>query len=68
MTVSSPRGEITGLGVYVRAPCRGALAIIANPPVYGHIHCAEKLGIPLHMVFTMPWSYTKVPLHNLPLP
>lgn len=27
-------------------------AIIANPPSYGHIHCAEKLGIPLHMIFT----------------
>lgn len=27
-------------------------AIIANPPSYGHIHCAEKLSIPLHMVFT----------------
>jgi len=33
-------------------------AIIANPPSFGHIHCAEKLGIPLHMVFTMPWSAT----------
>lgn len=27
-------------------------AIIANPPSYGHLHCAEKLGIPLHMMFT----------------
>jgi sterol 3beta-glucosyltransferase len=26
--------------------------IIANPPSYDHIHCAEKLGIPLHMMFT----------------
>ncbi|KAH7407275.1 hypothetical protein BKA64DRAFT_666200 [Cadophora sp. MPI-SDFR-AT-0126] len=34
-------------------------AIIANPPSYGHIHCAEKLGIPLHMMFTMPWSPTQ---------
>lgn len=33
-------------------------AIIANPPSMAHIHCAEKLGIPLHMVFTMPWSPT----------
>ncbi|KAJ3037692.1 hypothetical protein HDV00_001414 [Rhizophlyctis rosea] len=32
--------------------------IIANPPSFGHIHCAEKLGIPLHMSFTMPWSPT----------
>ncbi|KNB06496.1 hypothetical protein FOXG_07189 [Fusarium oxysporum f. sp. lycopersici 4287] len=34
-------------------------AIIANPPSMAHIHCAEKLGIPLHMVFTMPWSPTE---------
>lgn len=27
-------------------------AIIANPPCFAHIHCAEKLGIPLHIVFT----------------
>ena len=35
-------------------------AIISNPPTYGHIHCAEKLGVPLQMFFTMPWSPTKV--------
>ncbi len=33
-------------------------AIVANPPSYGHIHCAEALHIPLHMIFTMPWSAT----------
>lgn len=27
-------------------------AIIANPPSFAHIHLAEKLGIPLHMMFT----------------
>lgn len=27
-------------------------AIIANPPSFAHIHCAEKLGLPLHLVFT----------------
>jgi hypothetical protein len=32
--------------------------IIANPPSYGHIHCAEALHVPLHMIFTMPWSAT----------
>ncbi len=26
--------------------------IIANPPSFAHIHCAEKLGIPLHIMFT----------------
>jgi hypothetical protein len=35
-----------------------AEAIIANPPSYGHIHCAQKLQIPLHMMFTMPWTPT----------
>jgi len=33
-------------------------AIVANPPSYGHIHCAEALHIPLHIIFTMPWSAT----------
>lgn len=27
-------------------------AIIANPPSFAHIHCAEKLGIPLTIMFT----------------
>lgn len=27
-------------------------AIIANPPSFAHIHIAEKLGLPLHMMFT----------------
>lgn len=27
-------------------------AIIANPPSFAHVNCAEKLGIPLHMMFT----------------
>lgn len=26
--------------------------IISNPASFAHIHCAEKLGIPLHLVFT----------------
>ncbi|KAM6537153.1 hypothetical protein FALCPG4_003099 [Fusarium falciforme] len=33
-------------------------AIIANPPSFAHIHIAERLGIPLHLMFTMPWSPT----------
>jgi sterol 3beta-glucosyltransferase len=40
-------------------------AIIANPPSMAHIHCAQKLNIPLHMVFTMPWSPTKQFHHPL---
>jgi UDP:flavonoid glycosyltransferase YjiC (YdhE family) len=40
------------------APAFQADAIVANPPSSGHIHCAEALHIPLHMIFTMPWSPT----------
>ena len=29
-----------------------ANAIIGNPPSFAHIHCAQKLGIPLHLMFT----------------
>ncbi|KAL2215143.1 putative UDP-glucose,sterol transferase [Thermoascus aurantiacus ATCC 26904] len=44
-------------------------AIIANPPSYAHIHCAERLSVPLHIMFTMPWSSTRYfahPLANIP--
>ncbi|KAI5921686.1 hypothetical protein F4810DRAFT_677383 [Camillea tinctor] len=43
-------------------------AIIANPPSFAHIHCAQALGIPLHLMFTMPWTSTRMfshPLANL---
>ncbi|XP_030540725.1 sterol 3-beta-glucosyltransferase UGT80A2-like [Rhodamnia argentea] len=40
-------------------------AIIANPPAYGHTHVAEKLNLPLHVVFTMPWTPTSEFPHPL---
>lgn len=40
-------------------------AIIANPPSFAHVHCAQALGIPLHLMFTMPWSNTKEFCHPL---
>lgn len=43
-------------------------AIIANPPSFAHVHCAQALGIPIHIMFTMPWTGTKAfphPLANL---
>ena len=40
-------------------------AIIANPPSFAHLHCAERLGVPLHMMFTMPWSPTESFPHPL---
>lgn len=43
-------------------------AIIANPPSFAHVHCAQALSIPVHLMFTMPWTSTKAfphPLANL---
>ena len=40
-------------------------AIIANPPSFAHYHCAERLGIPLHMVFTFPYTPTEAFPHPL---
>ncbi|KAJ6026609.1 uncharacterized protein N7446_004791 [Penicillium canescens] len=45
-----------------------ANAIIANPPSFAHVHCAQALGIPIHLIFTMPWTATRAfphPLANL---
>ncbi|KAJ7489443.1 putative sterol glucosyltransferase, partial [Mycena latifolia] len=42
-----------------------AEAIIANPPSFAHIHCAQALGIPVHLMFTMPWSSTRAFPHPL---
>ncbi|CAG8174951.1 unnamed protein product [Penicillium nalgiovense] len=49
---------------YRRRPF-AADAIIANPPCLAHIHCAQRLGIPLHIMFTMPWSPTQSFPHPL---
>ncbi|KAF1787273.1 Glycosyltransferase family 28, N-terminal domain [Phytophthora cactorum] len=46
-----------------------AQAIISNPVTYGHIHVAEKLGVPLHIMFPQPWVPTVAfphPMSNLP--
>ncbi|KAG6578217.1 Sterol 3-beta-glucosyltransferase [Phytophthora cinnamomi] len=46
-----------------------AQAIIANPVSYGHIHVAERLGVPLHIMFPQPWVPTRAfphPLANMP--
>ncbi|KAF9262252.1 glycosyltransferase family 1 protein [Marasmius fiardii PR-910] len=47
---------------YLPCPSTGrafaADAIISNPPAFSHVHCAEALGIPLQLTFTMPWTPT----------
>ena len=40
-------------------------AIISNPPTYASLHIAERLAIPLHFMFTMPWSPTTAFPHPL---
>ncbi|PPQ82369.1 hypothetical protein CVT25_008330 [Psilocybe cyanescens] len=40
-------------------------AIISNPPTFAHVHCAEALGIPLLLSFTMPWTPTTAFPHPL---
>ncbi|KAJ7100284.1 sterol glucosyltransferase [Mycena belliarum] len=42
-----------------------AEAIIANPPSFAHVHCAQALGIPVHLMFTMPWNATRAFPHPL---
>ncbi|TID16773.1 glycosyltransferase family 1 protein [Venturia nashicola] len=39
--------------------------IIANPPSFAHVHIAERLGIPLHMMFTFPYTPTTKFSHPL---
>ncbi|KAG2521380.1 hypothetical protein JM16_005895 [Phytophthora kernoviae] len=65
--VSAPDPNGGGVGV-PGAPFR-AQAIISNPVTYGHIHVAEKLGVPLHVMFPQPWVPTVVfphPMSKLP--
>jgi sterol 3beta-glucosyltransferase len=42
-----------------------AEAIIANPPSFAHMHCAQAMGIPVHLMFTMPWTATRAFPHPL---
>jgi hypothetical protein len=40
-------------------------AIIANPPSFAHFQLRCKLGVPLHLVFTLPYTPTQSFLHPL---
>ncbi|CAG7921989.1 unnamed protein product [Penicillium olsonii] len=40
-------------------------AIIANPPSFAHVHCAQVLGVSVHLMFTMPWTSTREFPHPL---
>ena len=36
-------------------------AVIGNPVAYTVEHCAEALGVPAQILFTMPWSCFSIP-------
>ncbi|KAJ5969658.1 hypothetical protein N7501_005906 [Penicillium viridicatum] len=40
-------------------------AIIATPLAHAHIHCAEQLSIPLHIMSNTPWTPTRRFVHPL---
>jgi hypothetical protein len=59
-TAGSGTAASTGIG----APFI-AQTIISNPVTFAHVHCAQKLRVPLHIMFTMPWTPTKSFPHPL---
>ncbi|KAI3194812.1 hypothetical protein CBS147311_8411 [Penicillium roqueforti] len=40
-------------------------AIIATPLAHAHVHCAERLSIPLHIMSNSPWTPTRRFVHPL---
>ncbi|RYP91583.1 hypothetical protein DL770_002297 [Monosporascus sp. CRB-9-2] len=58
-------GDTRNLKMMGEKPPFVADAIIANPPSFAHIHCAEALGIPLHLMFTFPYTPTQAFPHPL---
>ncbi|TDH66078.1 hypothetical protein CCR75_005217 [Bremia lactucae] len=61
--VTAPDPE--GGGLNIKGPVFRAQAIISNPVTYGHIHVAERLGVPLHIMFPQPWVPTTAFPHPL---
>ncbi|KIX97250.1 uncharacterized protein Z520_06702 [Fonsecaea multimorphosa CBS 102226] len=57
--------DVANLEMMRSKPPFVADAIIANPPSFAHYHCAEKLSVPLHLVFTFPYSPTQAFPHPL---
>mmetsp|Transcript_64062 Transcript_64062/g.169726 ORF Transcript_64062/g.169726 Transcript_64062/m.169726 type:complete len:1379 (-) Transcript_64062:88-4224(-) len=42
-----------------------AQALIASPLAFSHVHIAERLGVPCHLAFMMPWTPTASVGHPL---
>jgi UDP:flavonoid glycosyltransferase YjiC (YdhE family) len=65
VNATDDESDIEKLRTMEKRPPFVADAIIANPPSMAHYHCAEKLNIPLHLVFTFPYSPTQAFPHPL---
>ncbi|KAI1409019.1 hypothetical protein F5Y13DRAFT_182267 [Hypoxylon sp. FL1857] len=70
MFMVGPLPEKNGYEMNVIADGRAFIAdaIIANPQSLAHVHCAEKLGVPLHLMSSIPTTSTRAfphPLVNL---
>lgn len=58
-------GDVRNVGLLKERDPFVADVIIANPPSFAHVHCAEALGIPVHLMFTMPYTPTEAFPHPL---
>ena len=66
VTANDPRENEDGSHTpTTTTPSFRANAIISNPVTYGHVHCAEALGVPIHLMFPQPWVPTKAFPHPL---
>eukprot|EP00878_Enallax_costatus_P007471 GHUV01007824.1.p1 GENE.GHUV01007824.1~~GHUV01007824.1.p1 ORF type:complete len:613 (+),score=211.59 GHUV01007824.1:409-2247(+) len=59
------RGQIQEVmdSVWSAAEAFGPDLILANQLAYGQVHAAEKLGVPLHVILTIPWVPTRSIAH-----
>ncbi|KAK0185950.1 UDP-Glycosyltransferase/glycogen phosphorylase [Armillaria mellea] len=62
---SLTNGDIPRKRTMLAEMINGCWLSCSNPPSFAHIHCAEALGIPLLLSFTMPWSATTAFPHPL---
>ncbi|KAK3302442.1 uncharacterized protein B0T15DRAFT_496905 [Chaetomium strumarium] len=67
INASDGEGDARNVGLLKERDPFVADVIIANPPSFAHVHCAEALGIPVHLMFTFPYTPTEAFPHPLAL-
>ncbi|KAK4239848.1 sterol 3-beta-glucosyltransferase [Achaetomium macrosporum] len=65
INASDGEGDVRNVGLLKERDPFVADVIIANPPSFAHVHCAEALGIPVHLMFTFPYTPTQAFPHPL---